>query len=339
MDEDNQPGRGRNDDYGEAERVMSKFNSQALRRIAEAIVEKISEDEEISESLHRDFVTSLVRQWITYDGHATLFIGEQQIYFVLGNTSLGEYRIVPEPALPGWVSRVKEDWKLNPDELPEITEQLNRGQGAEVLNTEGIPLRLWVNPKEKSKGVEPLVKQLVPPGRKTDYRTIAAKELEQHLGGDLGEDEMDEFACSVAKQWQQHEGHACLFINEERQLVLKLTEHDDGGCMVTTDTMSVSLGPVLSSLGFPPEAMPEVIARINLGQEIEFRDRKAVPSILRYDPKTRRIVVRALNSHPAGPRNTIPPIFCPKCRGVLRIWRENERQQTCRLCGHSISLS
>ena len=63
-----------------------KFDSRALRQLAEELIQRIAQDEEIPEGEREDCVTSLVRQWITYDGNATVFVGEQQIYLVLGKT-------------------------------------------------------------------------------------------------------------------------------------------------------------------------------------------------------------------------------------------------------------
>ena len=83
-----------------------KFNSRALRRLAEELIQRIAQDEEIPEGEREDFATSLVRQWITYDGNATVFLGEQQVYLVLGKTPLGQSCIVPEPAQPGWMNRL-----------------------------------------------------------------------------------------------------------------------------------------------------------------------------------------------------------------------------------------
>jgi hypothetical protein len=319
---------------------MSKrlYNSRALRQLAEKLIQKISGDEEIPEDEREDFATSLVRQWITYDGNATVFLGKQQVYLVLGKTPLGQTCIVPEPSLPGWINRLEEDWKISPDHLSEIIDQLNRGQSAEVINANGVPLRLWVNPKERSKGVEPLVKQDIPPGTKRDYRKIAATQLEQQLGEILDPDEMEELAYSMAKQWQQYEGHACLFMDGHRQFHFKLTERGDGGCDVVTRPLSIELEPVLASCGFSPDVFPEVIARINLGQEIEFRDQKGIRSRLWHDPKIRRIRVQTLDPVPPSPRAIISPILCPKCTAVLSVWREGERQQICPLCGNSVSL-
>lgn len=68
------------------------------------------------------------------------------------------------------------------------------------------------------------------------YRKVAVHELEQHLGIDMDADEMDQLACSLAKQWQQYEGHASLFIEGDEQVVFTLTlTHTDGGCNVNAE--------------------------------------------------------------------------------------------------------
>ena len=54
---------------------------------------------------------------------------------------------------------------------------LSRVHADQAVNAEGIPLRLWVDPKERGRGVEPLVKEDIPPGAVRDYRKIAASEL------------------------------------------------------------------------------------------------------------------------------------------------------------------
>jgi hypothetical protein len=315
-----------------------KVNSRALRRLAEALLADIAGDEDIPEGEREDFATSLVRQWLTYDGSATLFLGEEQVYLVLGRTPLGRPCVVPEPAGSGWVRRLTRDWKVSPDDLPEVLDQLNRGQSAEVLNGDGVPLRLWVNPKEKRRGVEPLVKEGIRPGATRDYYQIAADELEQQFGMALEADEVEALARSVARQWQRFEGHACLFLDGHQQLDLTLKEQGDGTCEVVATRMSTDLERFLSSLGFPPEVLPEVITRLNLGQEIEFRNRKGFHARLWHDPKARGIYVWEPGPvQPALPGMT-PPVLCPRCTAVLRLWRDGERQQTCPLCGHTISL-
>jgi hypothetical protein len=315
-----------------------KVNSRALRRLAEAFLDDIAEGEDIPEGEREDFATSLVRQWLTYDGSATLFLGEEQVYLVLGRTPLGRPCVVAEPAGQGWVRRLTRDWKVSPDDLPEVLDQLNRGQSAEVVNGDGVPLRLWMNPEERSKGVEPLVKADIPGGMNRDYFQMAADELEQQLDMALEADELEALARSVARQWHRYGGHACLFLDGHQQLVLTLKEHGDGTCEVVATRTGTDLEQLLSSLGFPPEVLPEVVTRLNLGQEVEFRDRKGVHARLWHDPKARRICLwEAGPVQPAVP-GMAPPIFCPRCTAVLRLWRDGECQQTCPLCGQTILL-
>jgi len=263
----------------------------------------------------------------------TLILGEQQIFVALGNTPLGKPHPVPEPCLSGWVKQLTQDWKLDPDDLPDIFDQLNRGQSAEVTNAEGIPLRLWVNPKEKGRGVEALVKQPIQPGRQRDYRKIAAVNLEQQLGDGLDPAEMEELACSVVRQWQKYGGAASLFVGKE-QFIFTFTDLGEGNCRVDTEVFTVSIESLLRPFGFPPDVFPEVIARINLGQEIEIRDRQGTVSLLWFDPRVRRVQVRPLNS-----RSSTPPVFCPKCGAVLKVWQEGEREQACPMCGQTVACT
>ena len=309
-----------------------------MRRIAESLLQEIAESETIFEAERGDLATSLVRQWITYDSKATLFIGEQQIYLALAKNVAGGIGILREAFRHGWTNTLTQDWKIDPEEFPDIFGQLNRGQSAEVINSEGIPLRLWVNPKERTNGVEPLVKQPVPPGTKRDYHKIAGDQLEHLFGSDLDADEMEELVCSVAKQWQQYEGHACLFFDGARQICFTLTEKGDGCCTVSVKKEGINLDPLLTSFGFAPEIIRGVIARINLGQEVEFHDGKGTPSVLWHDPKTRRIHVRATNPTPPVAQTEIPPTHCSFCHTALIPSVENTPKQTCPICGQSIPL-
>ncbi len=316
--------------------AKKRLNTAVLRRLAEDLLWTLEEVGGVPASGREDLATSLVRQWVTYDGQACLFLGGQAVSFTLGRTPLGKPRVALEPGLPGWMSQLTRDWKIAADDLPGVLDQLNRGQSAEVTNAEGVALRLWVNPKERSRGVEPLVKR-DGRGRATpDYRKIAVNELEQQFGDGLDPEELDALARSVARQWQEHGGHASLFLDGGRQLVLTLAEEPGGGCVVSTGRKVTGIEEMLASLGLPPEAVPEAVTRINLGQEFEFRDRDGVPAVLWHDPRARRVFVRPLapDSGPGGdgPRS----IFCPRCGAVLSPG-QNGGRQPCPLCGHASS--
>jgi hypothetical protein len=314
-----------------------KFDSRALRQSAQELVQMIAAEGVIPEGEQDDLVTSLVRQWVTYGGTATLFVEGEQFYLTLAPTALGEPSISPEPALPGWIDRVTRDWKIRPEDLPDAFAQLNRGQSAEVINDDGIPVRFWVNPQERKRGVEPLVKEPLPPGWKRDYRKIAADQVGQHLGAEVEDDDLEVLVCSVAGQWQKYEGHACLF-TEEEEFVFTLTELAEGNCQVVAVRRDTDLVSQLCTLGFPPEAIPDVIARINLDQAIEFQDRDGIPSRLWHDPRSQQVRIQALGLvRPAAPGGA-PPICCPRCGAVLRLWQAGQQQQRCRHCGLTVAL-
>jgi hypothetical protein len=124
---------------------------------------------------------------------------------------------------------------------------------------------------------------------------------------------------------QHNEGHACVFIDCQRQLHFEFSEQNKkGGCNVASSSKHIDLEPVLASL------MPEIIARPNFGQEIEFRDRNGKHASLWHDPKARRICTATLDpAQPPGKAKSIP-IFCPRCTAVLRIWREGEENRHAR---------
>jgi len=314
-----------------------RFNSRILRQLAEELVEKTAEQQFLSQEQRDELTTSLVRQWITYDGNATLFVAEHQFYLVLSKTPLGKPFINPEPALAGWMRQLTQDWRIAADDLPAVIDQLNRGQSAEVINSDGTPLRLWVNPKERGRGVEPLVEEKFSPDIKRNYRKMAADSIEPLLGEALDQDELDALACSVASQWQRYDGSAALFL-EDDQLVFTLKELGEGKCRVDAQQFKVSIEPVLRSHGFSPEVIPEVIVRINLGQEIEFQDSQGVHLHLWHDPKARRFCIQPLDRPAQRPRAVASPVFCPQCTAVLKPWAEDERQQNCPMCGCNVSI-
>lgn len=270
----------------------NKKISRALRQIANNILHKLA-DGDVLPAERDGLATSLVRQWITYDNHATLFIGEQQIYLSLEHKTTG-YQLAQETQMSAWIKWLTEDWSIVAEDVSDVLGQLNRGQSAEVVNREGHPIRIWVNPKERSKGVESLAEKPTLTRQKRDHYKIAVRELEQLFGSRLDDDSKEELAFAVAKQWQQYEGHAGLFIDLHKQFMLRLTEQDNGNCRVEVATRQVDLEPVLLSIGIPGDSINEVIRRINLGQEVEFLNKNGSPAVLWHNPKEQRIVVREL---------------------------------------------
>lgn len=310
--------------------------SQGFRKLAEELVENLDEAGEWSEAVRNELVTSFVRQWVTYDGNATFFRSrEVQLYFVLGKTALGQPRVISEAIPARCLNWLTLDWKVDPDELPGIIEQLNRGQSAEFTNDEGIPLRLSVNPKERTQVIEPLDETKLPSQNKRDDHKLAVRVLTQELQG-LDSHLIDKAATGVVKQWHEFQGHACLFLNAHDQLAFQLVEQGDGACVVHTDRFRVDLVPLLARLGLPPEFLEDVLMFFNMGQRIEVDHPNGGHSILWHDPQERQIHFDSpdITEHPA-----VPPFLCPKCQAVLPAWEEGQHDQICSLCGNTISMS
>jgi hypothetical protein len=318
---------------------MQKKQSYAreLRQLAESVIEKLIAEGVIQEYQKEDLVTSLVRQWITYEGKAALYLGDRPVCFVVNKTPLGRPYAVSNPGKPAWLSEVARIWKIAPDDLPDVIEQLNRGQSAEVTNEEGIPLRLWIDPRENKQGVEPLTEGVSPAYAKVDYRQMAAYQMKKRFGSTLAPDELEALADSVAIQWQKYEGHACLFVAGTR-LRFRLSERPDGVAVVAFGRDETQLEEFLCSLGIPATGLTEVLAEINLGQKVEFHDRKGQRSFLWHNPKELRIIVETHRSA-SPPQASGGPLFCPRCNAALLPWVNGEPPRVCGQCGEELGGS
>lgn len=275
----------------------------ALRQLAREFLSGLAEEEFVPESQRDDLERSLVRQWITYDRNAALLVDRRLLWLVTDCTPLGRLRVVATSGDMGW-DRLMEDWKIEEDQLPEARNQLNLGQSAELTNSDGVQVRLWIDPKMRGHGVEPLGEQPAPTlPIKRDYRKIAADGLRDQFGDTLEPDEMEALTDSVAAQWQRHQGHACIFCGVHQELIFTLKELGNGNCDMTVQRRPIDLTPMFDDLGFGPDAIAQTIGRLNLGQQIEFRDRNGVPSVMRHNPRTMQIEVRS-----AAPRGGTPPV-------------------------------
>jgi hypothetical protein len=317
----------------------SKSDSRALRQLAENLLRQIFGDYGLVEPVFDELATSLVRQWVTYEGNATLFVNGEQFYFVRGWTPLGADHVFHQPAPPGAMHQfLVELWRVSPEDLPEVYAQLNRGQSAEVTNADGRPLRISVNPQERSRHIEPLVPRPVAPDHKPDCRKMATHSVEKEFGRGLHENEREALSGSVAQQWQKYQGHACLFAAGKKH-VFTLTKKEDGGWLVEQGHRERGLEAELRSLGFAPQAVPGVIARINLDQEIEFEDPQGARWCMWHDPSIEQLRFRPLDPVQPAASGGLPPVFCPHCNALLSLWQEGRWRQTCPQCGQAVARS
>ena len=251
-------------------------------------------------------MTSLVRQWQTCDGNASIFVHDKVIHIHIANAGPGKLRIGFAPVPPDFMTKYQAQWKLDPVELPAILENLNLRQNAETINTDGVPLRISVIPKERrletvhppktqpklpAKETAPrrtADKKFVPPTRPAvDYLSLAASSLAKYLPVKADSKEMAILVRSVTSQWREYQGHACLFLNKGQQLLLKLTNNpsDPVDCQI----LKASLDECLAKLGFYSERASRVVSCLNKGHCVKYHDEMGVAQILWHDPKERLI--------------------------------------------------
>jgi hypothetical protein len=319
-----------------------KTDTRELRRFAEEVVDDLAADVLLPPGERGDFVTSLVRQWLTYDGNASFFLGEdRQVALLLERTALGKIRVRTGTIVSRWIPLLYRHWKINPDDMPDILDQLNWSQSADVVNADGVALRLWVNPKEQKQGVEPVD----PDGsrRRTasepeDYQRMAANMLDGNLAADLEADELDQLVESVTKQWRRFDGWACIFLDVRRLVYLLVRPKGDGNYDQLGKRVNIDLVDHLAKFGVAAQDVPKALARLNLAESFEFEDEKGFRRRLSHDPKAQRFIIDPPVGRPQSSKPVTPPAVCPRCTAVLPPWREGEGRQTCRFCGHAVSF-
>jgi hypothetical protein len=307
---------------------------QSLRNVAHQLVRDLDNEGILWPADLQDYVTSIVRQWLTYEAHATLFTREGQLYLTVAPGRPGQLDVGRRQANTHWADSLVEDWKVPREDLLDTFRQLNLAQSAEVVNADGQRLWLSVNPRTSVSEVKPVDSPSPPPIGEPDFRIFARKALHRHNQLWLEQSEEEELASSVARQWHEQEGHAVLFLPDER-LVFTIKSQGDGW-EVGTQTDRVDLVPWLGDLGWALAAIPDVLRQLNAGQEIHFTDRHGVPCLLRTDSKAGTIIARRREVTGFEAPLSARPIFCPSCGAVLSPWREGEEQKTCPGCGLTI---
>jgi len=269
------------------------FAPVVLRELAMGFLADLAEREtQAPPSDQADRATSLVRQWATCGGNAVVIVDDRIIYLSVGQTPLGKPRVNADVQPMHW-EELLADWKIAPDDVPDLIGRLNLAQSAEATNADGLLLRLWVNPAERSRGVEELVKRPLPtPLPARDFVKFASNALQNELRGAVDAEELKALADSVVAQWKRFQGRACVFLDARQQLALIVKERPDGCTDLTAQRRTSRLGDVFSELGVKPQAAPQVIARLNLDQKAEIEDTNGTKCLLTHNPLAMQFQVR-----------------------------------------------
>jgi hypothetical protein len=134
---------------------MSSTRQNALRNVAEAELDRRLG--ELDSRLRQELATSLVRQWITSDGHAGLVMPAGHYWFRMIRTDAG-FEVGFDAQPPRFLDRLH-DWKVADDDIPELLHQLNLRQEVLCHSEEGRQLRLRMLAKERTLLVEPVAEE------------------------------------------------------------------------------------------------------------------------------------------------------------------------------------
>jgi hypothetical protein len=183
-----------------------------MRKIATDAVEKVfgyllTEEED-------ELVTSVVRQWITCDGHAVLMKEEERFYLIFGQKDDG-FTLTINHVEGDVLGRFLRDWHIDPDETPEIVHRLNLCQSAEVTNRQGLPLRFSTDPKSRTIRIDDLSAPPKPEGEEPSLPPAADAQHERPVAA-LGlepERKMPSlppatplfcpYCCAVLRSWRR----------------------------------------------------------------------------------------------------------------------------------------
>jgi hypothetical protein len=127
---------------------MKSPQAAIMRKIAADAVEKVFGDL-LPEEEEGELVTSVVRQWLTYDGHAAL-LKETESYYLVFRQQREGYGLTVDQVEGEVLHPFLRDWQIDGDQVHEILHRLNIGQSAEVANRSGKVLRFSMDPKERS---------------------------------------------------------------------------------------------------------------------------------------------------------------------------------------------
>jgi hypothetical protein len=191
---------------------------------------------------------------------------------------------------------------------------------------------VWANPSEELCAVEPL--ESVPPPQKpgVDYLKLATHCVMDRFGDDVSEEEAEQLAASLVKQWKQSGGHASIYLDGNLVIHYTLQEHA-GGSNITATEQPSELDALLEAMNAPPNEAPAIMARLNLGQTIEFRDARGWKIKVWHDPKQRCMIYeRAGDSVPTSGNPSLLA-SCPKCTALLIPQGDGLLPPACPICG------
>lgn len=311
--------------------MANKSNySRELRILAEEVVKELENDQLVTEFNPDGIATSLVRQWLTYDGTAAISLSNGFFYLSLARSPLGNLGCEFETTETNWQEILVNHWKIAPDDLAQTVHELNLRQSSTIETTEGKVLRWWVNPKQRKTAIDHTEPD--GPGRSKNeiIYQIAYESLRASFGNSIPDKEYPILTNSILRQWERYDGHASVF-TEKKGIVIKMESSPDGGWGVYKSPEIHGTRQRLEENFVPPNEVTDAIIALNLGHNYTYIGTDKNRYQIWADPHRRAFGRKTINV----PKEEMgfPPLVCPACGGVLNMWTKEMTQQKCKLCG------
>jgi hypothetical protein len=131
---------------GQREAAMTAIKRSTLRKIAEN--ELVVCFGELDAGVRNDLATSLVRQWLTYEGNAGVVTATHQFWLRLITKRDGvDVGIARKEG--NWGHILTKNWGVDKNDIPDLSHRLNLCQSALYRQADGRRLRIWIEPKER----------------------------------------------------------------------------------------------------------------------------------------------------------------------------------------------
>lgn len=123
---------------------MMDIKPQVLRSIAHAELDKLLPGQ--AADIHEALVTSIVRQWTTYEGRAGILT--LAVHYWLSVEHKGNQVVVGSGVTPATLPRHLATWKVLERDLQRIVLDLNLSQTATFVNLDGLTVRVRMDPRD-----------------------------------------------------------------------------------------------------------------------------------------------------------------------------------------------
>lgn len=124
---------------------MLDIKPQVLRNIAHAELDKLLPGQ--AKDVHEALVTSIVRQWMTYDGKAGILT--LAVHYWLSVEHKESKVVVGSGVLPATLPQHLATWKVLERDLQRIVLDLNLSQTATFINLDGLTVQVRMDPRDR----------------------------------------------------------------------------------------------------------------------------------------------------------------------------------------------